>query len=175
MFIFVIQICETSARLNSLGVGKLISALHRSIGLPHTSSTIRDSCIANLATCIPLCKELITEFVQRIDRFSRTQKVAVRNFTCEIAPLVLTNFDLSDPDPGLYDEIDNVNKTIAQAGDATTSTVVLEPKQEELQGYSDEEDGTSAINSSSENDGDSDKENNQKKEKTKIPKRTLAQ
>ncbi|KAK6766523.1 hypothetical protein RB195_026051 [Necator americanus] len=115
------------------------------------------------------------EFVQRIDRFSRTQKVAVRNFTCEIAPLVLTNFDLSDPDPGLYDEIDNVNKTIAQAGDATTSTVVLEPKQEELQGYSDEEDGTSAINSSSENDGDSDKENNQKKEKTKIPKRTLAQ
>ncbi|KAJ1360142.1 hypothetical protein KIN20_019053 [Parelaphostrongylus tenuis] len=61
------------------------------------------------------------EFVHKLDIFSRTERVAVRNFSIEIAPLLLLNLDLSGPDQCLSDCADGaekVNEESSRVGDA---------------------------------------------------------
>ncbi|KAJ1364131.1 hypothetical protein KIN20_024151 [Parelaphostrongylus tenuis] len=50
------------------------------------------------------------EFVHKLDIFSRTERVAVRNFSIEITPLLLLNLDLSGPDQCLSDCADGAEK-----------------------------------------------------------------
>ncbi|CAJ0590025.1 unnamed protein product [Cylicocyclus nassatus] len=50
------------------------------------------------------------EFVRRVDRFSRDPKVSVRNFTIEIAPLILMHLDLSESFPDFYEEFDKYKR-----------------------------------------------------------------
>ncbi|KAL6722660.1 hypothetical protein Aduo_017765 [Ancylostoma duodenale] len=112
------------------------------------------------------------EFAQRINRFCRTPKVSVRNFTSEIAPLVLTNFDFSDADPRIYDEFDNVVRISAQASNTTTFSPDESNRKEDLKEYegnegSKTEDSNDQSNSSSE--GDSDEDGDQEKGKAKKP------
>ncbi|RCN46777.1 HEAT repeat protein [Ancylostoma caninum] len=117
------------------------------------------------------------EFAQRINRFCRTQKVSVRNFTSEIAPLVLTNFDFSDTDPRIYDEFDNILKSSAQASNTTTSSRDESKREEDLKEYEENEgskieDPNDKSNSSSE--GDSDEDGDQEKAKAKPNKKAVA-
>ncbi|CAJ0610461.1 unnamed protein product [Cylicocyclus nassatus] len=71
------------------------------------------------------------EFVQRIDCFSRSQKVSVRNFTTEITPLILTNFVFTDPEPGFYDEMDNIYVNTVGVEANTTSRSSIPPEDEQ--------------------------------------------
>ncbi|KAK6037909.1 HEAT repeat protein [Cooperia oncophora] len=54
--------------------------------------------VFNVLQLLP--REYHHEFVQRIDVFSKNQRVAARNYGIEIVPLILKGLDLSGPDPG---------------------------------------------------------------------------
>ncbi|EYC19613.1 hypothetical protein Y032_0024g968 [Ancylostoma ceylanicum] len=118
------------------------------------------------------------EFVQRINRFCRTQKVSVRNFTSEIAPLVLTNFDFSDADPSIYDEFDNAVKTSAQGSNTTASPSDESKRKEDLHEY-EEHEGNVTENpndeSNSASESDSDGDGDQEKAKTKPTKKAAVE
>ncbi|KAK6032511.1 hypothetical protein OSTOST_01310, partial [Ostertagia ostertagi] len=96
------------------------------------------------------------EFVQRIEVFSKNQRVGARNYAIEIVPLIIKGLDLRGPDPGPI-EYPSDNDVTRHETNGAASSSEGEPMDVGEGTASDEDEGDSDNKSGSESDEASDR------------------